>query len=248
MKSKINFVVDILMFFVGAALTGIGFLMKYTLIPGKDRLSKFGRQVDLYYLNLDRHEWGAIHLILGFVMVGLLLLHIILHWKLIKSMFRNLIGNTQWRSILTIVFTLICLFLLIFPFVVGIDIHEIGPGQGHHSSSGIEPIGQSGRQDAEIMSPVEPVEHPESHASRSRRHLRNSDAHEHLESDIQVRGYMSLEQVSKLYQVPVDSLLSGLGIDHTVSRNEQLGQLRKRYGFRINDVERIVLNHREMNK
>ena len=86
MKGKLNFIIDALMFLLMVAMTGLGFLMKYILVPGKDRPSKFGRQVDLYFMDLDRHEWGKIHLILGFVLLGLLVLHIVLHWKSIRRL------------------------------------------------------------------------------------------------------------------------------------------------------------------
>jgi hypothetical protein len=41
-KGKINFLVDALMFLCMAALAGIGFLMKYVLIPGKEAWAVYG--------------------------------------------------------------------------------------------------------------------------------------------------------------------------------------------------------------
>ncbi|MBU0567408.1 DUF4405 domain-containing protein, partial [bacterium] len=82
-KSKVNFVIDALMFLCMMAITGTGFLMKFVLIPGQERWVKYGRNVELLLLGIDRHEWGAIHLVLGFILLGLLVIHIILHWKMI---------------------------------------------------------------------------------------------------------------------------------------------------------------------
>lgn len=46
-KSKLNFVIDAFMFLVLMAMAGLGFLMNYILLPGKDRWVKYGRNVDL---------------------------------------------------------------------------------------------------------------------------------------------------------------------------------------------------------
>ncbi len=39
-KTKLNFVVDALMFMCMMAIIGLAFLMKFILIPGKERLAK----------------------------------------------------------------------------------------------------------------------------------------------------------------------------------------------------------------
>ena len=82
-KGKLNFIIDALMFICMMAIAGLALLMKFILIPGKDRLAKYGRGVDLSLLGMDRHEWGTIHLAIGLALLGLLTLHIILHWKAI---------------------------------------------------------------------------------------------------------------------------------------------------------------------
>jgi len=78
-------------------IVGLGLLMKYNLIPGNQRWIKYGRNVDLYLFGLDRHQWGTIHLILGYILIGLLVLHLILHWKVIMRMYRQLIQKIQLR-------------------------------------------------------------------------------------------------------------------------------------------------------
>ena len=37
MKGRLNLIVDALMFLLMAAVAGLGFLMKYVLVPGKER-------------------------------------------------------------------------------------------------------------------------------------------------------------------------------------------------------------------
>ncbi|MEJ5330464.1 MAG: hypothetical protein WHT07_09960 [Desulfobaccales bacterium] len=57
-RAKLNFVIDALMFLCMAAIAGLGFLMKYVLVPGRETPLLYGRRVDLFFLGLDRHAWG----------------------------------------------------------------------------------------------------------------------------------------------------------------------------------------------
>ena len=133
-KSNIKFVIDGLMFLCMAALAGIGFLTKYVLLPGKEAQVKYGTKVELSFLGLDKHEWGTIHLITGFVLIGLLVLHIFLNWKQIVNMYQRLIGSQISRKIITAVFLIACVFLVILPFIASPEVQEkAGGGRGGHS-------------------------------------------------------------------------------------------------------------------
>jgi len=139
-KLNVKFVIDAVMFLCMAALAGIGFLMKYVLLSGKEAQVKYGTKVELSVLGLDRHEWGTVHLIIAFVLVGLLILHIVLNWKQIVSMFQRLISSSQIsRKIITAVFTIVCVLLIIFPFIMNPEVQEIeggGRGEGEHGGLG----------------------------------------------------------------------------------------------------------------
>jgi hypothetical protein len=117
-KGKINFLIDVLMFLCMAALAGIGFLMKYILIPGKEAWAKYGKKVDLSWLGLDRHDWGAAHLYLAFFLLALLVLHILLHWKMIIGLFHKYINQTNLRDEIAVVFVILCMVLMFFPFLL----------------------------------------------------------------------------------------------------------------------------------
>lgn len=229
MKQKINFIVDALMFLLLAAISGLGFLMKYVLIPGQDREARFGNFVDLYFLGWDRHQWGTIHLILGVIMLVFLLIHIVLHWRLVKCLFRKLIQSGVWRNMLAVIFCVICLFLLAFPFLVNIEVREAIPGEGHH----VHDYGHTG-----------PPEKPVPYSNDGRDHRAEKDGSRHRNdphrNDIRVYGSMTLRQVSEQYGVPVDTIVNGLHIQGPVSRDDRLEILKKRYGFRIRDVRNLV--------
>jgi len=129
-KSKINFLTDSLMFLCMSAIAGIGFLMKVVLIPGEDRWIKYSKNVELYVLNMDRHQWGTVHLVVALVFLGLLLLHIILHWNLILGLFSKLITNKLTRKLIAIVFVFISAIFFLFAFFIKPEMGEIIRGQG----------------------------------------------------------------------------------------------------------------------
>ena len=89
-KTKLNFFIDASMFLTMMALAGLGLLIKYVLIPGRIAWAQYGRQMELTWLGLDRHAWGAVHLYLAFLLLSLLLLHVILHWKMIRGLFTRI--------------------------------------------------------------------------------------------------------------------------------------------------------------
>lgn len=133
-KAQLNFYIDLLMFLCMAAIAGIGFLMKYVLLPGKEAWVIYGKKVELSWLALDRHDWGAIHLYLGFVLLGLLVLHVVLHWQMIVSLWQKYLPVGQLRSIMTTVFLILCLAVLLLPFFIQPQVSEAiptGRGESH---------------------------------------------------------------------------------------------------------------------
>lgn len=211
-KPKINFVIDALMFICMAAIIGIGLLMKFVLLPGKDRVLKYGRNVDLFLLRMDRHEWGTIHLIIGLVLVGLLVFHIILHWRTILALYRQLIASPPVRRITALAFVIISAMLIAFPFFGVIEVREIKPGEGHYGTS-------SGREMEESVEPTE--------------------------SSIEIRGFMTLSEIAEAYNVPTDYLKMKIGLPQEISSEERLGPLRKRFGFKMSDVEEAIREYQE---
>lgn len=115
---RTRLIIDALMFLCIAALGGIGFLLKYVFLSGQEAQIKYGARVDQFLWGLEEHTWGTIHLIIGFVMAGLLVFHIILNWKTIIRMFQRLIAFQKPRQLMTGIFVLIIIFALVFPFLI----------------------------------------------------------------------------------------------------------------------------------
>jgi len=131
-KTKLNLIIDALLFLGLAAITGIGFLMKNVLVPGYLRREVYGRNVELYFWGFDRHQWGAIHFIIAIVFLALIVLHILLHWQMMVRIYRELIPNRSARWIAVLVLIAVTILLLIFPYFVRPEVSD-ERGGGHHS-------------------------------------------------------------------------------------------------------------------
>lgn len=117
-KLSLNLVIDMLLFLCLSVIAGIGFLIKYVLITGQETWVKYGENIQLEFLGIDRHEWGKIHLIVGIVMLFLLVLHIVFHWQLVKSMIKKVFGISVVNTSLVIIFIVICFLFIFAPFLV----------------------------------------------------------------------------------------------------------------------------------
>jgi hypothetical protein len=129
-KSVFNFTINTVMALCMSAIIGIGFLIKYTLIPGQERWAIYGGPTELFWLGMDRHEWGMLHLILGFVLLGLLVLHIIVHWKVITNVYNKIIKEPLIKKAVVLVFITLCAVMILFPFFIKPDIEPIKKGSG----------------------------------------------------------------------------------------------------------------------
>lgn len=129
-KPRLNFVIDAVMFVLLMAIAGLGLLMKFVLIPGRERWAKYGRNVELSLFGLDRHDWGAIHFYLALILLGVLILHLILHWTMIVGLFHRLITTSRTRTVVLFIFLLISLLLLYFPFLITPKVEDAGRGRG----------------------------------------------------------------------------------------------------------------------
>ncbi len=242
-KSKWNFIIDVIMFALMAAIVGLGLLIKYILLPGTERWEKYGRSVDLTYLGLDRHDWGKIHLILALVLIVLLALHIILHWKLTVCLFQNLIKGKKSRIICTILLVVITVMLVIFPFFIKVDVNEIATGRERYhleledlNSDEIEKETIDNNKSEEETSEIEkPIQEIEKH-----------DEHEHhnIDPSIEVKGSMTLSEISQKYNIPEEVITTELKLPSGVSGSDQLGHLRKQYGFKMSEIELIISNYK----
>jgi hypothetical protein len=222
-KSKINFVTDGIMFLCMMAIGGLGFLMKYVMPPGKERLAKYGN-VDLSFLGMDRHEWGTIHVYLAFFLLATLALHIVLHWKMIVTLFNKLIPSQSARWTVLPAFVIVSGALILWPFLVKPTMEEAGRrgGRGALNYSFLysedENLGSCGGCDEVGCSPAE---------------ARGGGAKE-ISSDT------TLAEICAQYAIPPCFLKKSLGLPETAPNDATLAELQNTKGFQLSDVQRIL--------
>ena len=80
-RSLINLTVDIVAAVSLLVMVVTGYILMFPLPPQSHRNSELW--------GLTRHEWGAVHAWAGAGLMGVLLLHLILHWDWIFAMIRR---------------------------------------------------------------------------------------------------------------------------------------------------------------
>jgi len=98
-KSSWNAIVDALLVISLVSVAFIGVLMGFFI--GRGRVP----QAEKYLWGLHRHDWGDLHLIFSLILVGLVLLHFILHIDWIRRMSKRCIG-LHWLVTLVILFAI----------------------------------------------------------------------------------------------------------------------------------------------
>ncbi|MCD6451647.1 MAG: DUF4405 domain-containing protein [Acidobacteria bacterium] len=239
-KAKTNLIIDGIMLLLMAAVGGIGFLIKFVLLPGRVRNIKYGSNVELYFFGLDRHQWGTIHLFLGLILLGLLVVHILFHWKMIAAIYRNLlVRGRKARWIAGILFGLATLFLFCFPLLVKPEI-EPASGKGRFKISQEKVYEKPSIEEGKKKQPHLPDEEKSKTAETEKNRLRDHQ--------LKIRGYMTLGEISRDYGIPLNYLKEKLNLPEYISPYERLGLLRRRYGLRMSEVIRVIEGYRHNNK
>jgi hypothetical protein len=237
-RGKINLTIDLLMFLALAFIAGIGFLIKYILPPGRERILKFGENIELVFLGMGRHQWGAIHLVAGFVLIALFVLHIIFHWKVIGSLIRQAVPPFLLRRTLTAVITLLGVVLFLFPFLIRPQ--KSGNDDFLHRHS--RPTTPAGPVSERVVSKLDTpagivtVEKAadDIHKIETRRHTENGAVSEKQgdhERQTSLQGRMTIADAARLSGFSTQEVKKRLGVPGTVSDHETIGHLRRIYGF-----------------
>jgi len=250
-RQKVNITIDIIMFLVMVALAVIGFIIRYVLIPGSERWEKYGRNVDLTCLGLDRHEWGFIHLILGIILVALLVLHIIFHWTMIVCYLKRLLPRTVMRyTVVSGIIILSCIFAAA-PFYLspetGLPIR--GQGEGYwlmNYGDGVTSVNKD--DNAVIDNNPEKEEVPLTAKEPDHADIKVEETHAKEERVLDIKGFNTIGELARLNGISAAELKKGLNIPAGVSDNEQLGRIRRIYGFTMREVEDCILALQNQNK
>jgi hypothetical protein len=138
-RSQVNLVIDGVMFVLIMAITGLGFLIKKVLLPGRVAHGLYGDRTELFFFGLNRHSWGTIHLLIGLIFILLLAIHIILHWKLIGCIFRQMFKKSSGRWSIGLLAGIVPLLFLVAPFLITPEIRPLTPNYIHRKSLDQDP-------------------------------------------------------------------------------------------------------------
>ena len=237
-KPKLNLSIDILMFVVMIPIVGIGFLIKYVLVRGFKRNDIYGRDVELYYWGIDRHQWGTIHLILSFILLFFLLLHIAFHWKQIVCIFKSMVGKRLWRIALSITLIVFTITFGILPLFITPEVEE---GVSHHAHAR-EPVKEyfsDERQRKNRVVVQSEIEESQEVVLTDENHKKQENHLHTTHSLIEVYGYMTINEVAEKYNVSAQELAKSINVP-TGNNNEKLGRLKKRYTFQLSDLKDCI--------
>jgi len=107
-KTDWQYLIDTLLFLCIVGIAFIGFLMGLVIPKGPT-----ATESAKYFLGLHRHQWGNIHFYLSIAFIVLVIIHLILSWKWIKSKARQIFKG-RWAT--TLILTAIASFLVLFLF------------------------------------------------------------------------------------------------------------------------------------
>jgi hypothetical protein len=224
-KTHLNFVLDALMFMDMTIIGGLGFLMKYTLPPGRERLLASGDTARTQFLGMDRHQWGSIHLYAALFLLIILAVHIYLHWNMIVEIYRNMIKSKVTRTVIAVVFISICAVFFVFPFLLSaLASRNGGNSQGNYGSHRNE----SSSNGSSLK---------EGQTDSTRNHQQGDSEIEGTET---LRGSMTIGEVASACNITPDEVKKRLNLPDKVATDEQVGQLKKQFGFTMQQVREAM--------
>jgi hypothetical protein len=86
-RNMINLIVDMVAAASLLLMIITGYILRFPLPPGTNRTHELW--------GMSRHEWGSIHSWAGAWLIGVVLLHLILHWEWIFTMIRQRFTSTR---------------------------------------------------------------------------------------------------------------------------------------------------------
>jgi hypothetical protein len=235
-KTKIHLLIDAVMFLQMMAIAGIGFMIKYVLVAGFKRYDIYGRDVDLTFWGLDRHEWGSIHLYISFSFLFLLILHIVLHWDTIVCIFKKMVLNHKTRLIIVLSFLLLSILFIVGPLFIKPDLIAWQENHHrHHPGNQTMPQNNSNNTQNDFKATKTT---PEKNKEKTLEMQKTHENHENLQS-VEVYGYMTINEVATKFNIEAAEICKKANIPEKYA-NEKLGRLKKMYGFRLSDIKNIV--------
>lgn len=136
-RTTLCYLIDGALFVSLMSLTGIGLLLAFVLVPGRQAHEVYGPGVHLTWLGWDRHQWGDLHLVLSLVFVGLCVLHVALHWRQIICWLQRRIPKRGARTLVGAGVAVVGLAAVSLALVAQPEVQHHGRGHGwRHGDAG----------------------------------------------------------------------------------------------------------------
>lgn len=219
-KTDWQYLVDTLLFICMFGIALIGIFLGFIIPEGPS-----AQPSSKYFLNLHRHQWGNIHLYLSLTFICLVIIHLTLDWKWIKTKAVK-IFKERWKTALIstalVSIFVVFLFWIFYPKEPG-GYEEYGRGEGRGA----------GRTYSQVID------------SAQKEDLGAQD-----QSTVTITGTMTLLDLEKATRIPVSQIAKAIGLPSNVSEKETLGRLRKKYGFtmiELRDALNKLMNEEQEN-
>jgi predicted RecB family endonuclease len=211
-KTDWQYLIDTLLFLCIVGIIFIGFLMGLVLPKGPQ-----APESAKYFLGLHRHQWGNVHFYLSIVFTTLVIIHLILSWKWIKSKSRQ-IFKKGWSSMLILTalasILILALFWAFYPRIPGAyedyGVRAGAKAKQHNLAKEGFPVHEETifLEDGTVA--------------------------------IVITGQTTLRQVEEATGIPAKDIAAKLGLPEKVSPDESFGRLRKLYPIAIQNVRDAV--------
>ncbi len=211
-KSDWQYLVDTLLFLSIAGITLIGFLMGLVIPKGPT-----APESSKYFLGLHRHQWSNIHFYLSIAFVILVIIHLILSWKWIKSKSQQ-IFKKRWN--MALIFTALASVLLVFLFWA---LYPRVPGA--YEGYGVRTTERAKQQQ---------LSDEGSPPSEEKIFYEDGSVY------IVITGQTTLKQAEKATGIPAKTIAVELRLPSNISIDDTFGRLRKKYRFTLLEVRDVI--------
>ncbi len=247
-RTLTNFWLDLVSLVVMISLAMTGGLIHFVLPPGT------GHSHTLF--GLGRHDFGQVHFYLAVAAVALLAVHVVLHWKWICCVLAKMLGRaapsrrarTTWGLSLSFGVTFLLGGSL---FWASSAIEQTATARGgnahldHSSRRGrmghgvVDSVGEATDPTNATNAPmlaVSPSGTPPGPeiSSTHKKHLEDCPA------GASINGRTSFMEAARICGVSVEQMRQHLALPRGVDGSERLGRLKRRYGFKIDEVRRLA--------
>lgn len=216
-RTDLNAIIDAIAYAGLVLLATTGLMLRWQMPPGSGGLHGMGsgagagsRPVTVVW-GLSRHEWGGVHYWIALAVMGVLAVHLVLHWKWIVCVLRGKPHSdvSGGRFVLGVAGLVLVTLLAAAPLLT--PAQTAPRSELLKSPSGDQPADLGGTSQEVGVSDVESI-----------------------------RGSMTLEEVASQTGVPSSDIIERLGLPSDTAPSEQVGRLLRAHGLEMSKLRQAV--------